>query len=107
MSVNYLIFVIVLSLVVYRVARFIVLDSLIDGTRENITVWLGHRSHRWWHKLLELIGCPFCVTIWISAFTLIAYRIFVDDFPIPVFTWLAVAAGALIPWRIIDWEEDD
>lgn len=107
MPVNLIILIIVLSLVVYRVGRFIVLDSLIEGTRESVQRWLGNRSHRWWHKLLELLGCPYCITIWVSAATCFAYRVFVESFAVPVFVWLAVAALSLVWWRYIDWEEDD
>lgn len=100
------------SLVTYRVARFIVLDTLWDDTRERMLDWLQPPEHREpsfrrpyqlaKHKLGELIGCPYCVSVWVAAGVLLAHRIFVGAFPIPVWLWLATAAGGLIAWAIVD-----
>lgn len=109
--IEVLVLIIVLGLVTYRVARFLVLDTLIDGTRDKVIDWLERRqgqaqeadkSSLLWEKLIDLIGCPFCITIWVSAgATLLTYFI-VDTFAMPVWVWLATAAFALIPWNYID-----
>lgn len=111
--IELLVLIIILGLVTYRVARFIVLDTLIDGTRDKVIDWLERRqsvalnadkSGLLWAKLVDLIGCPFCITIWISAGAVFATRIFVGSFAMPVWVWLATAAFALLPWNYIDSE---
>lgn len=69
--------IIILSLVTYRVARFLVLDTLIDGTRDRVIDGLERRvgeardaerkSAVAYEKLIDLIGCPFCITVWVAA----------------------------------------
>lgn len=103
---SYIVTLIVLSAVVYRTARFVVLDSLIDKTRERVFVWLVTREHIAWHKLHELLGCPFCITIWFAAAVVAIHHNFVDPLPAPIWTWVAVAAGSLLWWRAIDWEDE-
>lgn len=99
---NYLIVLLVLSAVTYRVSRFIVHDSLIDAPRNKIYDWLEHREHPFWLKIHELIGCPWCITIWIAAGAVAVHHVVVEDVPVPIWTWLAVATGSLIIWEIID-----
>jgi len=106
MSVNMLIMIIVLSLVVYRVGRFVVLDSMFEQTRDKTLGWMHHRRTFGWVKLAELLGCPYCITVWIAAGACLAWRWFVEPFPAPVFVWLAVSAGSLICWKIVDSERD-
>lgn len=110
--VELLTWVFIWSLVTYRVARHIVLDTLWDNTRTKLIDKLQppetrepkirqpYRLVKW--KLGELIGCPFCVTVWVAAGVVFAHRLFVDDVPIPVWAWLATAAGGLVVWAIVD-----
>lgn len=110
---NYLALIVILSAVTYRVGRFIVLDTLIDGTRDKVYSWLERqaapkepkvRPRLFWVKLLELLGCPWCITIWIAAFA----TFFTDlntSVPMPVWTWLAASTGGLVFWAIIDSED--
>jgi len=104
---NYLVLVIVLSAVTYRVARFVVLDTLVENQRFKVYAWLLNHEHWFFHKIHELLSCPYCITIWISGFVVGAYMIFVGSMPMPVFTWLAVATGSLLYWRAIDYEQDN
>ena len=104
---SYLVLIIVLSAVVYRVSRFIALDTLIDGTRDKAIDFFERHPSFFWGKIRELLGCPWCITIWIGAFTVIAQYIFVGDVPMPVWTWLAISSGALVFWAIIDDDADD
>lgn len=95
----------ILSLIVYRVSRFVILDSLIEGTRDKITDFLERRSGKLvYAKLLDLLGCPFCITIWVSAGA-VAITDYYLSVPMPVWTWLAASAGALVTWGIVDSEE--
>lgn len=105
MSLNELVMIVVLSAVVYRVGRFLVLDTMIEGTRDRIFGWLAHRERFFWHKLLDLLGCPYCITVWVAAGACLAWRLFVGDFAAPVFVWLAVSAGSLVFWNYIDSED--
>jgi len=101
---SYLVLLIVMSAVTYRVSRFIVLDTLIDEPRNRLLSWLELRPTRLWTKLLELFGCPFCITIWVSAGTVALTAAVGYDIPVPIWTWLAVATGALLFWAAIDSE---
>lgn len=94
---------IVMSLVIYRVARFLILDDLIDEPRDRVHRWLTNHPKWWTVKLQILMLCPFCLTIWISA-GVVALWMYV---PVPEFVWLwlACATGALVFWRIIDSED--
>jgi chromate transport protein ChrA len=106
MSVNELIMIVVLSAAVYRVGRFIILDTMFEGTRAQVFGRLAMRQKFIWHKIAELLGCPYCITVWLAAGACIAWRLFVGPFAAPVFAWLAVCTGALLFWRAIDWEPD-
>jgi hypothetical protein len=102
---SFIVLLIVLSAVSYRVSRFLLLDSLIDETRNSVLEWLEMHPNRFTLKLLELLGCPYCVTIWVSAATVGVTALFVEDpIPMPVWTWLATATGSLVFWRWIDSE---
>ena len=99
---SYLVLVIVLSAVTYRISRFLLLDTLIDTPREKVMVWLEEHPGRVWAKMYELLDCPWCITIWIAAGVVALQVLVVEDVPVPVWTWLAVATGSLVWWRIID-----
>lgn len=104
-----LILLVVLSAVTYRISRFIVLDSLIDGPRDRIADWLErHSDPRPWNphvvfrKVGELLECPWCITIWVAGAVVATHHHVVDPLPVPVWMWLTTATGALIFWAIID-----
>ena len=101
---NYLIVLIVLSAVTYRVSRFIVLDSLIDEPRDWAVDRLERKRGLFYSKLVDFIGCPFCISIWVAAATVAVHHFVVEDVPVPVWTWLAVATGSLLLWAWIDSE---
>jgi hypothetical protein len=96
-----------MGLVVYRVTRFFLRDSLIDEPRE----WVYQKilgditKETWWRdKLYELLDCPYCLSIWFSgAVVVVADRY--TSVPLPVFAWLATAAICMVVWRIV--ESDD
>jgi FtsH-binding integral membrane protein len=90
-----------LSMPTYRIGRFIVLDTLIDEPRDKTYAWLELRTSLFWKKVVDLLGCPWCITIWVAAAVVAVADAFVSV-PLPVFTWLAVATGSLVWWAIID-----
>jgi Protein of unknown function (DUF1360) len=100
-----LITVIIAGLVVYRVTRFVILDSMIEGTRDWIEGKLiGDKPNLIRDKLDDLFHCPYCLSVWISAATIAVadrYR----SVPLPVFAWLATAAACMVVWTIV--EDDD
>lgn len=98
---------VIMSAVIYRLARFLILDTLIDVPRDAFNDWLTERPGRLTIKLQELMQCPFCVTIWVSAGANTYWYTLVEDWPgwaWPLY-WLGTAAGALIFWTIIDSED--
>ena len=113
----------ILSAVVYRVSRFILLDSIWDDTRDRLMNWLttgvgieGERrpidnrtEPEQWRQLnfvkrkaAELMGCPWCVTVWIAAAVVLLTWACSDDLPMPWFYWPALSAGGLVYWAVID-----
>lgn len=102
---SYIVLVIILSAVVYRVSRFLVMDTLIDEPRNWVINQLERRPGKLSEKLIDLFGCPYCITIWVSAAAVAVHAVAVDNLPVPIWTWLAVATGALVFWGIVDSEE--
>jgi hypothetical protein len=96
------------SAATYRVTRLIVLDTLIEEPRDKVMDWLerykGERRPAWKQKLSELLGCPYCVSAYVSAGVLVAHRVIVGSFPVPVWFWLAVWTGGLVIYAYIDSE---
>lgn len=100
----------------WRITRFLVLDDLIGGTRSKLVDALERRpapgqvdydedkaKNLLTYKLWLLITCPWCVGIYVSAGVLVTARIFcLDSIPMPIFTWLAIAALQLIPYNYLD-----
>jgi hypothetical protein len=103
---NWLILIVGLGLVTYRVTRFVVLDSLIDRPRDAVHNWLMSRGGGWGPKLAELVGCPWCVSVWISAGA-VALTMWLTDHEVimPVWTWLAIAAVAVLWYNVTDAED--
>lgn len=79
---------------VWRVIVFIRQDTIIEGTRSKVTVFLMRKDTLVRNKLLYLIDCPWCLGIWISALAVLAWE-FLDSRVVgAVLAWLAVAALA-------------
>jgi hypothetical protein len=96
---------VILGAVTYRVGRFIVLDTMIEGTRDKVIGWFEARSDKLlYRKIVELFGCPFCITVWVAAGAVFTTRLFVGSTPMPVWVWLATATTALVFWRVVDSE---
>jgi len=102
---SYIVTLLVLSAVTYRVSRFLVLDTLIDEPRNWVLSKLEMKQGLFFAKLIDLIGCPYCITIWVSAAIVAVHHFLVQALPVPVWTWLAVATGSLVLWNLVDSEE--
>lgn len=98
-------FVIVVAAVA-RVTRFITSDSLWEELRAKWLGWLqdtkgsdgepkSKRTYFLHRKIATLMDCSWCVSLYVSAAALVAHRIFVGSFAIPVWTWLAVSMFAV------------
>lgn len=96
------------TLVTWRVSRFIIADDLIKGTRKRVMTWLNQpRESRWKDfladKAFDLLTCPWCVGIYVSAGFLVLTRIFVvDSIPMPIWMWLAIAGASILPYQFAD-----
>jgi hypothetical protein len=119
---------VILTFVVHRVSRFIWMDDLIEDQRdwlkgkllglpnhpnvtpEEIDAWVSmSASKRSWraslrYKLFQLIDCVWCISIWVSAATVLAHRIFVEPVPAPVWWWLGLSGAAV---AIAEWTDGE
>lgn len=90
---------VVLALATYRVARFLINDTLID--RPRLWMFVKLSAHP---KLLELANCPWCLSVWIAgAATIMAEA--VGDVPLPLLFWPAVSGLAMIVWHYVEVDE--
>jgi hypothetical protein len=100
---------VILAFATYRIARFLVLDTLIDGPRDKFHDWLTKPESLsvWRLKLAELLTCPYCITVWVAAGVTVFWSLVVDEWLGWAFllVWPAVAGASLVPWAYIDDEE--
>jgi Protein of unknown function (DUF1360) len=101
--------VILLSLAAFRITRFILEDSLIEEPRD----WLKRRVQGkvadqrslalWRRKVLELLECPWCMSVWISAGTVVLAS-FTWNAPRPplFWEWLFVCGGSIIAYLVAE-----
>lgn len=107
---------VVLAFVVYRVTRFISLDTLIDEPRDKVAGWLlsgdvffDETNKRWpvniWkRKMLQWLECPFCQSVWVAAGALTFWTIISDyewtwDW---LLHWLAICGAAMAVYKFVD-----
>ena len=97
MKFNLLTFII-LIFAAYRITRFFIIDSMFDGTRTKLHVYLVNKSKKsndFWDKIHDLTSCTWCWGWWIS---LILYSLYIWECPInfnqiDVITVFAIAGG--------------
>jgi hypothetical protein len=83
--VSYYVFIFVLMCcAVWTLTRLVILETVIDGTRDRVMGWLENRTSLWAVKLYELLGCPWCVSFWVALGIVL-----VADDPMGWFTWSA------------------
>jgi hypothetical protein len=123
---NTVLLILILSLVTYRVTRFIILDSLIERWRERFYEWILSpldeneracvidvhedwplRKLPWWRrKSYQLFSCPFCISVWVAGGAVILTELLADfDVVMPAWTWLAISALSLVVYKYIDAED--
>lgn len=102
--------ILLLSLVAFRVTRFILEDSLIEEPREwlrrkliGIPKGINQPMPVWRRKLLEIIECPWCMSVWVSAGTVgLAWLTWDAPRPPLFWEWLSVCAGSVILYFLAD-----
>ena len=96
------------SAVAYRVARFAIEDALFDTPRNALMAWLTRKAETdpRWRNATDLLECPWCLTVWTAAGAIVAGRPFTGPVRLPVWSWLAVATGAMAIWQTIEPDED-
>jgi hypothetical protein len=95
--------VILIGAGVYRVARFLILDDLIEEPRDKFHDLLARHPNWFSLKLQTLMLCPFCLTIWVSFIAIMAWEY--DWFPDWMWMWMGAATVALVFWTYIDSED--
>jgi len=91
--------IVVLSLVSYRITRFLILDTLIRYQRSWLLMkLLGDNPGTVRTKLHDLAICHYCLSIWIAAGATAITAQF-TPVALPVWVWLAASAGAVAVWR--------
>lgn len=78
------------GLATYRVTRLVVEDHLFDRPRDRLVARLQLADHP---KLIELIGCPWCVSVYVG-FGVVALRRLVPRVWGPLASALAASAVA-------------
>lgn len=100
---------VVLALAAYRITRFLVIDSLIEGLRAKFYVFLSNRQGKLraiWQKLLELSSCTWCCGAWVS---LALYSVYLWTSPLDFgrMDWISVFAIAGIQGLLHAFEPGD
>jgi len=92
------------TLAVWRCVVFIRQDGLVDGTRRRVTVFLGRRDGLLATKALYLIGCQWCLSIWLAGCAVVAWELTDLNFTIMegIVTWLALAAASSLTDLLAD-----
>jgi len=98
---------VILSAATYRIGRFLLLDSLIDGVRDRFYPWLTNpeKLSTTRLKVADLLTCAYCITVWIAAAVVVFWSLVVAGEWIGwafLLVWPAVAAGSLVLWAYID-----
>lgn len=100
-----IILLILMSLVTYRITRFVIDDTLIDLFRERLHMRLLGKPGWWRDKAYELTTCPYCLSVHVAWMTVLITMIWVSV-PLPVLMWLAVSGGAMVVWRTVEVDDD-
>lgn len=81
----------VIAIASYRIARFLVIDTLIEGIRNKLHLFLVNRADKngplrlLWQKIYELTSCTWCAGFWVSAGVYAVYYYHGLVWPIIVF----------------------
>lgn len=101
----------VLALASYRITRFVVFDTLIEGTRERLFLWLinhqkGKTTHFLYGKILDLLSCTFCAGFWV---TLLLTSLYFGHLPweFSKLEWISTAGVTGLQALLHTWEYED
>ena len=95
---TYPLLLLLMTVATYRVTRVVVEDTFppVQWVRDRVTGEQQPVVQRWrWIPdwVSELIGCSWCTSVWVAA-GVVTLTLPWASIPLPVLTWLAVAAGA-------------
>lgn len=94
--------VILIWMSTYRITRLIVSDTIIKKTRIRVQWWFeshyekkygGTDDDNWNSKIAYLLGCPWCMSIWVGAIVTLITDI-TAGVPLPVLTAIAASGVA-------------
>lgn len=94
--------IVVVSLAAYRITRFCIEDSMFDGTRLRLILWLKEKRSLLASKVLDLIECPYCLSVWACAGVVSVVDVLGFSVPLPGLVWLASCGGTMIVWMIVE-----
>lgn len=88
-------------LAAWRLTRLVVEDDLplVAWPRGRVVAFAGRRRGFGW--LGELVGCPWCVTVWASAGVTFGVWLFAP-LTLPVLVFGGVAGGSAIVYALVD-----
>ena len=107
MNASLLVAVVLMGLAGWRVTRFLLLDSMFEGTRFTVEHHFGTRPGFLNRKLNELISCPWCVSVWVCAGLTALWRWQEGDglgWFATGLVWLATCGAAMAAWK--QWEDE-
>lgn len=94
-------FIILSSLITYRLTRLAINDTILDTPRIWFHQILIGRPGKFRMWLYELITCKYCLSVWVAAVVVAVLNIWLPV-EAPVAMWPAAAAGALVVWKIAE-----
>lgn len=74
-----LLVLLVLGIAAYRITRFLVIDTLFEGSRNKFHTWLANKQGMIYDKILDLTSCTWCLGFWVS---LVLYSFYLWECPI-------------------------
>lgn len=94
-------FIIIASLITYRITRLAIDDTILDTPRIWFHQLLIGRTGKFRIWFYNLITCKYCLSVWIAAAVVAILNIWLPV-AVPVAMWPAAAAGSLIVWKIAE-----
>lgn len=108
---------VLLAFTVGRLTRFVCMDTLWEEWRERLIAHFEERTPKGRsrdflaRKISELLTCPWCVSIWLSAIVLVVSRQAeihfgwgIESLPLPVWQWLGLSMFAVM---FIEWTDGE
>lgn len=91
----------------YRVTRLVVEDTIWEDTRDRLITRLQRKERGFGFKVSVLLGCPFCVSVWVASAAWVLLWIFTDSLPLPWLWWPAIAGSTALVYEVlVRWPEE-